>query len=192
MKKDREKKQKYSNITDATILGSTSEESALYASANREHFSVLDRLEEISKRKINPNYINQNINQQEGYSAEIKEQARVNEHNILAGKRERVCQYDDLSSEKKPQVKKLFPNYATPSKNHEIVDYISVDEKGNVIPSTAVQSKFVGRNGAECFEKLLSKDYEKYLKNGMKMEIPKDFFGGFQKEANIKIKSLES
>ncbi|MFP6010547.1 hypothetical protein ACLF9D_04460 [Helicobacter pylori] len=192
MKKDREKKQKYSNITDATIMGSTSEESALYASTNREHLSVLDKLEEISKRKINPNYINQNINQQAGYSAEIKEQAHVNANNTLAGKRERVRQYDDLSSEKKAQVKNLFPNYATPSKNHEIVDYISVDEKGNVIPGTAVQSKFVGRNGAECFEKFLSKDYEKYLKNGMKMEIPKDFFGDFQKEANIKIKSLES
>ncbi|MFP6296440.1 hypothetical protein ACLGEE_03205 [Helicobacter pylori] len=192
MKKDREKKQQYGNITDATIMGSTSEESVFYASANREHLSVLDRLEEISKRKINPNYINQNINQQAGYSAEIKEQAHVNANNILAGKRERVCQYDDLSSEKKPQVKKLFPNHATPSKNHEIVDYISVDEKGNVIPNTATQSKFVGRNGAECFEKFLSKDYDKYLKNGMKMEIPKDFFGDFQKEANIKIKSLES
>ncbi|MGL2812316.1 hypothetical protein ACQJ9L_04510 [Helicobacter pylori] len=192
MKKDREKKQQYSNITDAAIVGSTSEESALYASANREHFSVLDRLEEISKRKINPNYIKQNINQQAGYSAEIKEQAHVNAHNILAGKRERIVQYDNLSSGQKAQVKKLFPNYATPSKNHEIVDYISVDEKGNVIPSTLTQSKFVGRNGAECFEKFLSKDYEKYLKNGMKMEIPKDFFGDFQKEANIKIKSLES
>lgn len=192
MKKDREKKQKYSNITDATIMGSTSEESALYASANREHLSVLDKLEEISKRKINPNYINQNINQQAGYSAEIKEQAHVNADNILAGKRERVHQYDDLSSEKKPQVKKLFPNYATPSKNHEIVDYISVDEKENVIPGTLTQSKFVGRNGEECFKKLLSKDYEKYFENGLKMEIPKDFFGDFQKEANIKIKSLES
>ncbi|GAA7130279.1 hypothetical protein HpBGD38_10560 [Helicobacter pylori] len=73
MKKDREKKQKYSNITDAAIMGSTSEESTLYASANREHLSVLDKLEEISKRKINPNYINQNINQQAGYSTEIKE-----------------------------------------------------------------------------------------------------------------------
>lgn len=83
MKKDREKKQKYSNITDATIMGSTSEESTLYASANREHLSVLDKLEEISKRNINPNYIKQNINQQAEYSAEIKEQARVNEHNIL-------------------------------------------------------------------------------------------------------------
>ncbi len=192
MKKDREKKQKHSNITDAAIMGSTSEESALYASANREHLSVLDRLEEISKRKINPNYINQNINQQAGYSAEIKEQAHVNAHNILAGKRERVCQYDDLSSGQKAQVKKLFPNYATPSKNHEIVDYISVDEKGNVISNTLTQSKFVGRNGAECFKKLLSKDYEKYWENGVKMEIPKDFFGDFQRAVNTRIKSLES
>ncbi len=101
-------------------------------------------------------------------------------------------QYDDLSSEQKAQIKKPFPNHATPSKNHEIVDYISVDEKGNVISNTLTQSKFVGRNGAECFEKFLSKDYEKYLKNGVKMKIPKDFFGDFQKEANIKIKSLES
>ncbi|WP_100976050.1 hypothetical protein [Helicobacter pylori] len=192
MKKDREKKQQYSNITDAAIVGAVSEESALYASANREHLSVLDRLEEISKRKINPNYINQNINQQAGYSAEIKEQAHVNANNILAGKRERVCQYDDLSSEKKAQIKKPFPDYATPSKNHEIVDYISVDEKGNVIPSTATQSKFVGKDGVECFEKFLSKDYEKYLKNGMKMEIPKDFFGDFQRAVNTRIKSLES
>ncbi len=192
MKKDREKKQKYSNITDVAIVGSTSEESALYASANREHFSAWDRLEEISKRKINPNYINQNINQQAGYSAEIKEQARVNVHNILAGKRERVRQYDDLSSEKKSQVKKFFPNYATPSKNHEIVDYISVDEKGNVILSTATQSKFVGRNGAECFEKFLSKDYEKYLKNGMKMNVPKDYYRDIQKATDAEIKKLES
>ncbi|GAA7436497.1 hypothetical protein ckin111_02900 [Helicobacter pylori] len=118
MKKDREKKQKYNNITDSTIMGSTAEESVLYASANREHFSAWDRLEEISKRKINPKYINQNINQQAGYSAEIKEQARVNAHNILAKKGERIVQYDDLSSERKAQVKKFIPNYATPKKNH--------------------------------------------------------------------------
>ncbi|MFP6184012.1 hypothetical protein ACLGBW_04120 [Helicobacter pylori] len=192
MKKDREKKQKYNNITDATIVGSTSEESALYASANREHLSVLDRLEEISKRKVNPNYIKQNINQQAGYSAEIKEQAHGNANNILAGKRERVCQYDDLSSEKKPQVKKLFPNYATPSKNHEIVDYVSVDEKGNVIPGTAVQSKFVGRNGEECFKKLLSKPYKKYFENGAKMKIARNHYGDFQRAVNTRIKSLES
>ncbi|MCQ2629452.1 hypothetical protein E5E05_03105 [Helicobacter pylori] len=192
MKKDREKKQQYSNITDATIMGSTSEESTLYASANREHFFAWDRLEEISKRKINPKYINQNIHQQAGYSAEIKEQARVNANNILAGKRGRLRQYDDLSSEQKAQVKNLFPNYATPSKNHELVDYISVDEKGNVIPGTAVQSKFVGRNGEECFKKLLSKDYEKYFENGAKMKIARNHYGDFQRAVNTRIKSLES
>lgn len=192
MKKDRKKKQKYSNITDATIMGSTSEESALYASANREHLSVLDKLEEISKRKINPNYTNQNINQQAGYSAEIKEQAHVNANNILAGKMGRLRQYDDLSSTQKAQIGERFPDYATPKKNHEIVDYASVDKKGNVIPGTLTQSKFVGRNGAECFEKFLSKDYEKYFENGVKVKIPEDFFGDFQKEANITIKSLES
>ncbi len=173
-------------------MGSTSEESALYASANREHLSVLDKLEEISKRKINPNYIKQNINQQAGYSAEIKEQAHVNAHNILAGKRERIVQYDNLSSGQKAQVKKLFPNYATPSKNHEIVDYVSVDEKGNVIPGTLTQSKFVGRNGEECFKKLLSKDYKKYFENGAKMKIARNHYGDFQRAVNTRIKSLES
>ncbi len=61
-------------------------------------------------------------------------------------------------------------------------------EKGNVIPNTAVQSKFVGRNGAECFKKFLSKDkdYEKYLENGVKMEIPKDFLGIFKKKLILK------
>ncbi|WQX83242.1 hypothetical protein KVM77_03805 [Helicobacter pylori] len=192
MKKDREKKQKYNNITDATIMDSTSEESALYASANREHLSVLDKLEEISKRKINPNYINQNINQQAGYSAEIKEQARVNEHNILAGKRERIVQYDDLSVDQKAQIGERFPDYATPNKNHELVDYVSVDKKGNVIPSTLTQSKFVGKNGEECFKKLLSKDYKKYFENGAKMKIARNHYGDFQRAVNTRIKSLES
>ncbi len=100
-----------------------------------------------------------------------------------------MCQYDDLSSaQQKDQIKKSFPNHATPSKNHEIVDYISVDEKGNIIPNTATQSKFVGRNGAECFEKFLSKDYEKYLKNGVKMKIARNHYGDFQKAAHLEEK----
>ncbi len=195
MKKDREKN---SNIVNAAIVGAVSEESALYASANKEYLAILDdktlgrTLEGISEYKVNPKYQYQNINQQAGFSAELKEQAHANAQNILMENGERLVQYDNLSVDQKAQIRERFPDYATPNKNHELVDYISVDEKGNVIPSTLTQSKFVGRNGAECFEKFLSKDYEKYLKNGVKMEIPKDFFGDFQKEANIKIKSLES
>ncbi|GAA8462055.1 hypothetical protein HpBT241_03760 [Helicobacter pylori] len=171
MKKDREKN---SNIANAAIVGAVSEESTLYASANKEYLAILDdktlgrTLEGISEYKVNPKYQYRNINQQAGFS------------------------YDNLSVDQKAQIRERFPDYATPNKNHELVDYVRVDRNGNVISNTLTKSKFVGRNGAECFEKFLSKDYEKYLKNGVKMEIPKDFFGDFQKEANIKIKSLES
>ncbi|MEJ8602924.1 hypothetical protein [Helicobacter pylori] len=79
-----------------------------------------------------------------------------------------------------------------PSKNHELVDYVSVDEKGDVIPGTAVQSKFVGKNGEECFKKLLSKDYKKYFENGAKMKIARNHYGDFQRAVNTRIKSLES
>ncbi len=195
MKKDREKN---SNIANAAIVGAVSEESTLYASANKEYLAILDdktlgrTLEGISEYKVNPKYQYLNINQQAGFSAELKEQAHANAQNILMENKERLVQYDNLSVDQKAQIRERFPNYATPNKNHELVDYVMVDKNGNVISNTLMQSKFVGRNGAECFEKFLSKDYEKYFKNGVKMEIPKDFFGDFQKEANIKIKSLES
>ncbi|WP_231223487.1 hypothetical protein [Helicobacter pylori] len=195
MKKDREKN---SNIANATIVGAVSEESTLYASANKEYLAILDdktlgrTLEGISEYKVNPKYQYRNINQQAGFSAELKEQAYANAQNILMENGERLVQYDNLSVDQKAQIRERFPDYATPNKNHELVDYVMVDKKGNVIPGTAVQSKFVGRNGAECFEKFLSKDYEKYFENGVKVKIPEDFFGDFQKEANITIKSLES
>ncbi len=195
MKKDREKN---SNIANAAIVGAVSEENTLYASANKEYLAILDdktlgrTLEGISEYKVNPKYQYRNINQQAGFSAELKEQAHANAQNILMENGERLVQYDNLSVDQKAQIRELFPDYATPNKNHELVDYVRVDRKGNVISNTLTQSKFVGKDGAECFEKFLSKGYEKYLKNGVKMEIPKDFFGDFQKEANIKIKSLES
>ncbi len=196
MKKDREKN---SNIVNAAIVGAVSEESALYASANKEYLAILDdktlgrTLEGISEYKVNPKYQYQNINQQVGFSAELKEQAHANAQNILMENKERLVQYDNLPVDQKAQIRERFPNYATPNKNHELVDHAMVDRNGNVILGTATQSKFVGRNGAECFEVFLSnKYYEKYLKNGVNIEIPKDFFGDFQKEANIKIKSLES
>ncbi len=189
---------KNSNIANAAIVGAVSEESALYASTNKEYLAILDdktlgrTLEGISEYKVNPKYQYRNINQQAGFSAELKEQAHANARNILTENEKRLVQYGNLSVDQKAQIGERFPDYATPNKNHELVDYVMVDRNGNVISNMLTQSKFVGKDGAECFEKFLSKGYEKYLKNGVKMEIPKDFFGDFQKEVNIKIKSLES
>ncbi len=140
-------------------------------------------LKGISKYKVNPKYQYQNINQQAVFSAELKEQAHANAHNILMKNEKRLVQYDNLSMDKKKdQIGEFLPNYTMPNKNHELVDYVMVDKNGNVISNTLTQSKFVGRNGAECFEKFLSKDYEKYLKNGIKMEILRIFLGIFKKK----------
>ncbi len=67
-----------------------------------------------------------------------------------------------------------------------------MDEKGNVIPGTLTQSKFVGRNGEECFKKLLSKPYKKYFENGAKMNVLKDYYRDIQKATDAEIKKLES
>ncbi|GAA8483923.1 hypothetical protein KKKH38_08600 [Helicobacter pylori] len=61
-------------------------------------------------------------------------------------------------------------------------------KRGNVIPGTLTQSKFVGRNGEECFKKLLSKPYKKYFENGVKMNVPKDYYRGIQKAAHLEEK----
>ncbi len=144
MKKDREKN---SNIANAAIVGAVSEESALYASTNKEYLAILDdktlgrTLEGISEYKVNPKYQYQNINQQAGFqqagfSAELKEQAHTNAQNILMENGERLVQYDNLSVDQKAQIRERFPDYATPNKNHELVDYVRVDRKGNVISLT--------------------------------------------------------
>ncbi|GAA7361262.1 hypothetical protein BD0133_02850 [Helicobacter pylori] len=173
-------------------MGSTSEESALYASANREHFSVLDRLEEISKRKINPNYIKQNINQQAGYSAEIKEQAHVNAHNILAKKGERVWQYDDLSSERKAQVKKLTQTMPRPVRTTKSWIISVWMKRGMSFLARLCRVNLWAEMVKSVFKKLLSKPYKKYFENGAKMNVPKDYYRDIQKATDAEIKKLES
>ncbi|GAA8257648.1 hypothetical protein HpBT157_09650 [Helicobacter pylori] len=142
MKKYREKN---SNIANTAIVGAVSEESALYASANKEYLAILDdktlgrTLKGISEYKVNPKYQYQNINQQAGFSAELKEQAHANAQNILMENGERLVQYDNLSVDQKAQIGEHFPDYATPNKNHELVDYVRVDRNGNVISNTLTQ-----------------------------------------------------
>lgn len=50
----------------------------------------------------------------------------------------------------------------------------------------------MGRNGEECFKKLLSKPYKKYFENGAKMNVLKDYYRDIQKATDAEIKKLES
>lgn len=54
-------------------------------------------LENIAKSKINPDYAQQNIKQQAGFSAEVVKTSRDNAENIIAGKYERTYRSEDVA-----------------------------------------------------------------------------------------------
>ena len=107
-KKQKEDKLKV-NLKKASVEGSSSEIVQRFGSANKEHivaftgidnerngFKLKRSLNSISKQKINSEYEFENLYQQAGYSAEVKDTARTNAENIIAGKSERKVRTDDI------------------------------------------------------------------------------------------------
>ncbi len=124
--------------------------------------------------KINESYYYQNIKQQAGFAAEIIGTAK---ENILAKLKGDNCV--TYRADDRPD---LFP------RNDQYVDKIRMDNAGNILER--IQVKFVGKNGAECLNKLLSKDYEKYLLDGKvdSVEIPSDYYDQIKNENLIQNK----
>lgn len=102
-----------------------------------------------------------------GYAAEVISTTKENLVNEALGNGNRVVRADDLPGK--------F------SKNDPYVDKVRMDANGNI--TERIQTKFVGKNGDECFKKLMSKDYDKYFNDGKvdKMEVPKDFYKDVKK-----------
>lgn len=115
-------------------------------------------IKEISKWKGN-SY--SNIKSRAGYSAEVISTTKENLINIANDTGITTVRADDLP--------KFF------NKNDQYVDKVRLDKNGNIIET--IQTKFVGKNGKECVDRLLSKKYHKYLEEGKvdKIEIPKDY-----------------
>lgn len=146
-----------------------------YTGINNETGTKLSRgLKDIAKSKINPQYRNQNVQQQAGYSAEVKATARENAQKILNGATTRIRRTDDLNSVNDP-----------------LYDFKEVDLDGNEIPNTGIQMKFVGKNPRECLNKLMSSKYRKYRDRNIPFEIPSDFYDGVCQEVNSRIEELE-
>ena len=114
------------------------------------------------KFKINPEFADINTKQQAGFCAEIVSTAKENLISKMKGSREATYRADD-----RPDMFK---------KNDQFVDKIRVDADGNIIER--IQTKFVGSDGQSCWDKLKSKDFEKYLDDSKvdKIEIPKDYY----------------
>lgn len=119
-------------------------------------------LKEISERKINPKYKEQNIKQHAGFAAEVISTSKENmlaEINNTGLKTYRADERPDLYK-----------------KNDPYVDKIRINAQGEVVER--IQTKFVGGSGKECLAKLASKKYDKYFNDGKvdKIEIPKEYY----------------
>ena len=132
-------------------------------------------LKSIAKSKVNPDYEKQNYKQQAGFSAEVEETARRRAEERIAGKKPTTSRTDDLGHP-----------------NHELFDISSeVDSSGNPVPGSSAQMKFVGSTPEVAVDKMLGKDYQKYIDNDCKMLVPSDYYDGMKAALSHKMDSLE-
>ena len=133
-------------------------------------------LESIAKSKVNPEFAEQNLKQQAGFSAEVKEVAKRRAEEAVAGKNPKTVRTDDL------------PGHV----NDPFFDITcKVDAKGTPIPGASAQMKFVGSSPEEAVDKMLTKQYQKYHDNDVKIMVPKDYYPGMKEVVQQKITSLE-
>lgn len=174
------------DLRNAGITGTASGTVDQYGSAIKEHFVAFSGhdyetghpltkgLKDIAGSKVNPQYQKQNLRQQSGFSAEVKESARYNAKKILEGSAERKVRTDDIGRVNDP-----------------LCDHVTLDQNGNIVSGSGAQMKFVGNTPKEAFKKLTSTNYEKYRQAGVKLEVPSDYYEGIQKEAAAEIEKLQ-
>lgn len=191
---ENEKKKKQEDILNAGIAGSAYENVQRFGEAAKQHYvaysgqdneigkSLVKGLKQISEERINPDYKYQNIHQQAGFSAEVKDVARTNAERIINRDSTRKVRTDDLGSVNDP-----------------LYDTVSVDSNGNIIDGTGAQMKFVGASESDttgegsalrALNKLQSKKFQKYLDADAKIDVPSDQYDSIIQEANIKIEKL--
>lgn len=172
-------------LSKSAFIGASSETINRYGSAAKEHFvsysgmdnesgKVLTKgLKSISESNVHSDYIPQNLKQQAGFSAEVKEAARSNAERIINGDNVRKIRADDLGRV-----------------NDQLCDFYEVDSSGRIINGSGTQMKFVGSNPSEAFDKFLSSKYDKYFDNNVGMEVPSDYYEPMCLEADIRLKKL--
>lgn len=191
---DERKKSRQDDLLNSGIAGASYETVQRFGEATKQHYiayagvdnetgtTMVKGLKQIAKGKINPDYEFQNIHQQAGFSAEVKDVARTNTEKIIKGDTTRKIRTDDLGRVNDP----LF-------------DTVTIDADGNVIDGTGAQMKFLGASAndptgagdaARVLEKLQSKKFEKYLVNDAKIDVPSDQYDNIIKEVNTRIGGL--
>lgn len=192
-----DKKDKQENFLRAGLAGASFETVQRFGSAAKEHFvaySGVDNetgthlqksLKSIQEQGINDEYAFSIRQQKAGWAAEVKDTAESNAENIIAGKNKRKIRHDDL------------PN--TPA-NHPLFDHVEVDAEGNIIAGSGSQMKFIGAsandpsgagNAERALKKMQSKEFQKYIDNDVKIEVPKDEYQQMIDKATEEINTLQ-
>lgn len=198
------KKDKQDDIIRVGIAGASFEKVQRYGSAAKEHLvaysgvnnevvdKATDKALELQKslKSIQAQGTNENnafsIRQQKaGWAAEVKDTANKNAEKIIRGDKSKKIRHDDL------------PN--TPA-NHPLYDHIEVDAEGNILAGSGTQMKFIGcseadpygvGNAERALKKLQSKDFQKYIDNDVKIEVPKDEYQQMIDKASADIHPLQ-
>ena len=188
------RKKRKEDLKNAGIAGASYEAVQRYGSAVKEHqvaYSGVNNesgavlvkgLKQIAKEAVNPDYQFQNIHQQAGFSAEVKDVARFNAESIISGNPSRKIRTDDLGRINDP-----------------LYDTVLLNAKGEIVDGSGGQIKFLGLSGsdpsgagnaARALEKLRSKKFEKYLNHNVTIDVPTDQYDKIIGEANGKIEDL--
>ena len=191
-----DKDNKKNGLLNAAIVGGTYQTTQKYGDAVKQHFvaysgrdnetgiNLVKGLKDIAEGKINPDYEFQNISQQSGFAAEVKEVARSNAEAIINDDSTRKIRTDDLGRI-----------------NDQLYDTLTIDKNGNIIDGTGEQIKFLGSskddpkglgNAKRAFDKLSSKEFKKYLDNDAKIVVPTEQYQGILQEADAEINKLSS
>ncbi|OQY39446.1 MAG: hypothetical protein B6229_03750 [Spirochaetaceae bacterium 4572_7] len=171
-----------------------------YGSANAEHIvghtginnetqqKLQKGLKDISKYKVNADYEKSNLQQQAGFSAEIKKTSRANAENIINKSDDRISRTDDITINGKKAV------------NHEKFDHANVDKNGNPIFDN--NGELVGGSQQKVHfdgDKIEGyKKYDKYSKpesydkyKEAIFDVPSDQYEDIQQRYTERIKNLE-
>ena len=192
------KKENKDDLVRAGIAGASYETIQRYGSAAKEHlvaYSGTDNengiqlqksLKSIQEQGTNDEFAFSIRQQKAGWAAEVKDTADSNAENIIAGKAKRKIRHDDLPD--------------TPA-NHPLFDHVEVDSDGNIIAGSGSQMKFIGAsasdptgagNAERALKKLQSKDFQKYIDNDVKIEVPKDEYQQMIDKASEEIDKLQA
>ena len=192
--KEKEKRKKKEGAINSAITGAAYEDIQRYGDAAKQHYAAysgIDNeagkalskgLKQIAKEKVNEEYEFQNIHQQAGFSAEVKDVARSNAENIIHGDPVRKIRTDDLGRVNDP-----------------LYDTVLLDINGDIIEGSGAQMKFLGASERDpkgvgdskrALEKLQQKKFEKYLEHDAKIVVPSDQYDQIIEEAKNKIENL--